>query len=109
MDFLKMIADWGHVVARSVLVFHVVCAATGLATLLGVISVPYMLEPAPSGAALATAAFTGLLCLVALCALGGSVRYAVYGDFRLLPTAVTPRRTSPQRFRSAPSAQATTT
>ena len=86
MDFMKMIADWGRVVARSVLVFHVVCAATGLATLLGVISVPYMLEPAPSGAALATAAFTGLLCLAALCALGGSVRYAVYGDFRLLPS-----------------------
>ncbi len=86
MDFMKMIADWGRVVARSVLVFHVVCAATGLATLLGVISVPYMLEPAPSGAALATAASTGLLCLVALCALGGSVRYAVYGDFRLLPS-----------------------
>ncbi len=86
MDFMKMIADWGRVVARSVLVFHVVCAATGLATLLGVISVPYILEPAPSGAALATAAFTGLLCLVALCALGGSVRYAVYGDFRLLPS-----------------------
>ena len=86
MDFMKMIADWGRVVARSVLVFHVVCAATGLATLLGVISVPYMLEPAPSAAALAAAAFTGLLCLVALCALGGSVRYAVYGDFRLLPS-----------------------
>ena len=51
MDFMKMIADWGRVVARSVLVFHVVCAATGLATLLGVISVPYMLEPAPSGSA----------------------------------------------------------
>ena len=86
MDFMKMIADWGRVVARSVLVFHVVCAAMGLATLLSVISVPYILEPAPSGAALATAAFTGLLCLVAFCALGGSVRYAVYGDFRLLPS-----------------------
>ena len=86
MDFMKMIADWRRVVARSVLVFHVVCAAMGLATLLSVISVPYILEPAPSGAALATAAFTGLLCLVAFCALGGSVRYAVYGDFRLLPS-----------------------
>ena len=86
MDFMKMIADWRRVVARSVLVFHVVCAAMGLATLLSVTSVPYILEPAPSGAALATAAFTGLLCLVAFCALGGSVRYAVYGDFRLLPS-----------------------
>lgn len=86
MDFMKMIEDWRRVVARSVLVFHIMCAATGLATLLGVISAPYMLEPAPSGATLATAAFTGLLCLVALCALGGSARYAVYGDFRLFPS-----------------------
>lgn len=86
MDFVKMISDWGRVVARSVLVFHVVCAVMGLATLLGVISVPYMLDTAPSGAALAGAAVTGLLCGLALCALGGSVRYAVYGDFKLLPS-----------------------
>ena len=86
MDFMKMIADWGRVVARSVLVFHWICAAMGLATLLGVISVPYLSDTAPNGAALATAAVTGLLCLVAFCALGGSGRYAVYGDFRLLPS-----------------------
>ena len=85
MDFMKMIADWRLVAARSVLVCHVACAATGLATMLGVIATPYMLDTAPSGAALASAAVTGLLCMLALCALGGGVRYAVYGDFKLLP------------------------
>ena len=85
MDFMKMIADWRLVAARSVLVCHVACAATGLATMLGVIATPYMLDAAPSGAALASAAVTGLLCMLALCALGGGVRYAVYGDFKLLP------------------------
>ena len=85
MDFMKMIAHWRLVVARSVLVFHVVCAAIGLTAMLGVVAAPYMLDTAPSGAALATAAVTGLLCMLALCALGGGVRYAVYGDFKLLP------------------------
>ena len=85
MDFMKMIADWRLVAARSVLVCHVACAATGLATMLGVIATPYMLDTAPSGAAFASAAVTGLLCMLALCALGGGVRYAVYGDFKLLP------------------------
>ena len=86
MDFVKMIADWGRVVARSVLVFHWVCAAAGLATFLGVISVPYISNTPPGGAVFATAAVAGLLCLLALSALGGGVRYAVYGDFRLLPS-----------------------
>ena len=119
MDFMKMIADWRLVVARSVLVCHVACAAVGLATMLGVIAAPYMLETAPSGAALATAAVTGLLCMLALCALGGGVRYAVYGDFKLLPgrsfrdyfpgrTTPTPQHMSRRRFPSAPGAQATT-
>ena len=86
MDFVKMIADWRRVVARSVLVFHWVCAATGLAAFLGVISVPYMSNTPPGGAVFATAAVAGLLCVLALSALGGGVRYAVYGDFRLLPS-----------------------
>ncbi|NNL84428.1 MAG: hypothetical protein HKP27_02190 [Myxococcales bacterium] len=86
MDFMKMLADWRRVLARSVLAFHVACAAVGLLVLLGVISIPFMTDTAPGGAALATAAFTGLLCLLASCAFGGGVRYAVYGDFRLLPS-----------------------
>ena len=81
-----MFEDWRRIVARSVLVFHLVCAAMGLFALLGVISMPFMGDPSPGGAALATAAVTGLICLLALCALGGGVRYAVYGDFKLLPS-----------------------
>ncbi len=86
MDFMKMIEDWQRVVARSVLVFHHVCAVTGVFTLLGVTAAPYIWDPSPGGTALASAFATGLLCLLALCALGGGVRYAVYGDFKLLPT-----------------------
>ncbi len=81
-----MFEDWRRVVARSVLVFHLVCAAVGVLALLGVISTPFMGDPSPGGAALATAAVAGLLCMLGSCALGGGVRYAVYGDFRLLPS-----------------------
>ena len=81
-----MFEDWRRVVARSVLVFHIVCAAMGLFALLGVISMPFMEDTPPGGAALATAAVTGLVCVLALCAFGGGVRYAVYGDFKLLPS-----------------------
>ena len=86
MDFTQMFEDWRRIVARSVLVFHIVCAAMGLIVLLGVISIPFMGDPSPGGAALASAAVAGLLCGLASCALGGGVRYAVYGDFRLLPS-----------------------
>lgn len=37
-----MFEAWQRVVARSVLAFHLVCAAVGLFTLLGVIAVPSM-------------------------------------------------------------------
>ena len=50
------------------------------------ISFPFMGGTTPGGAALATAAVAGLLCMLASCAVGGAVRYAVYGDFRLLPS-----------------------
>ena len=86
MDFTKMFEDWRRVVARSVLVFHHVCAAMGLLLLLGVISVPYLGDTSASAVALAAAILTGLLGFLASSALGGGVRYAVYGDFKLLPS-----------------------
>ena len=86
MDFMKMIADWRRIAARSVLAFHVMCFALGLVILLGVISVPYLSDTAPTAAALSGALVTGVLCLLGLCALGGGVRYAFYGDFKLLPS-----------------------
>lgn len=85
MDFIKMIEEWRRIVARSVLAVHVTCFVLGVVTLLGVISLPYMSDTAPDGTVLASAIVTGLLCLLGLCALGGGLRYAVYGDFKLMP------------------------
>ncbi len=85
MDFVKMIADWQRIVARSVLAFHAMCFVLGLVTLLGVISVPYLSDTAPTAAALSGAVVSGVLCLLGMSALGGGVRYAFYGDFKLLP------------------------
>ena len=76
MDFMKMIADWQRIVARSVLAFHVLCFALGLVIMLGVISVPYLSDTAPTGGALSGAVVTGILCLLGICAFGGGVRYA---------------------------------
>ena len=86
MDFFKMLDDWRRIVARSVLVFHHICAATGLLLLLTAAAYPYFDNPSPDGAVLTTAIITGILCFVALSALGGGARYAVYGDFKLLPS-----------------------
>ena len=86
MDFLKMFEEWRRVVARSVLVSHHVCAVVGLLLLLSVTAYPYFGGTAPDAAVLTAAIVTGLLCFVGLCALGGGVRYAVYGDFKLLPS-----------------------
>ena len=85
MDFMKMLEEWRRVMARSVLVFHHVCAVMGLLLLLSVAAFPYFGDTTPDAAILTTAILTGLLCLVGSCALGGGVRYAVYGDFKLLP------------------------
>ena len=85
MDFMKMLEEWRRIVARSVLAFHVMCFVLGVVTLLAVISLPYMSDTAPDGTALASATVTGLLCLLGICALGGGLRYAVYGDFKLMP------------------------
>ena len=121
MDFMKMIADWQRIVARSVLAFHVLCFALGLVIMLGVISVPYLSDTAPTGAALSGAVVTGILCLLGICAFGGGVRYAFYGDFKLLPSRssarITPATTmalshrpmSRRRCPNAPSVPATTT
>ncbi len=86
MDFMKMFEEWRRVVARSVLVFHHVCGVIGLLLLLSVSAFPYFGDTAPDATVLNAAIVTGLLCLVGLCALGGGVRYAVYGDFKLLPS-----------------------
>lgn len=86
MDLIKMLEEWRRVVARSVLVFHHVCAVMGLLLLLGVAAFPYFGDTVPDAALVSTAIVTGLLCLVGSCALGGSVRYAVYGDFKLFPS-----------------------
>ena len=86
MDFLKMLENWRRIMARSVFVFHIVCAVLGLVVMLSVISVPYLWDQSPGSVELITAAVTGLLCLLASFGLGGAVRYAVYGDFKLLPS-----------------------
>lgn len=86
MDFMKMLENWRLIMARSVFVFHIVCATSGLIIMLSVISVPYLSDQSPGSVELATAAVTGLLCLLAFFALGGGLRYAVYGDFKLLPS-----------------------
>ena len=86
MDFMKMLENWRRIVARSVFVFHIVCAVLGLVVMLSVISVPYIWDQSPGGVELTTASVTGLLFLLVSFALGGGVRYAVYGDFKLLPS-----------------------
>ena len=52
MDFMKMMENWRHIVARSVLAFHFLSVGMGVVLLLSVISVPYLLESSPSRASL---------------------------------------------------------
>lgn len=81
-----MLDEWRRVVARSVLVFHHVCALGGMLLLLSAVAFPYIGDVGPSPALLSTAVVTGLLALVGSCALGGAGRYVVYGEFKWLPS-----------------------
>ena len=86
MDFMKMMENWRHIMARSVLAFHFLSVGMGVVLLLSVSSVPYMLESSPGSAELVSAFIGGVLCMLASCAVGGGLRYAVYGNFKLLPS-----------------------
>ena len=86
MDFMKMLEDWRRILGRSVFVFHIMRVAMGLVVLLSVMSLPYLNGSSPENAELGYAFVGGLLGFFASCAFGGGVRYAFYGDFKLMPS-----------------------
>ena len=85
MDFMKMLEDWRRILGRSVFVFHIMSVVMGVVVLFSVMSLPYLNGGSPSDAELSYAFLGGLLCFFASCAFGGGVRYAFYGDFKLMP------------------------
>ena len=86
MDFMKMLEDWRRILGRSVFVFHIMSVAMGLVVLFSVTSFPYLNGSFPENVELGYAFVGGLLGFFASCAFGGAVRYAFYGDFKLMPS-----------------------
>ena len=86
MDFTKMLEDWRRILGRSVFVFHIMSVVMGVVVLFSVMSLPYLNGSSPSNTELGYAFVGGVLCFLASCAFGGGIRYAVYGDFMLMPS-----------------------
>ena len=85
MDFMKMLENWRRILGRSVFVFHIMSVVMGVVVLVSVMSLPYLSASTPSNAELGYACVGGVFCFFASCAFGGGVRYAFYGDFKLMP------------------------